>query len=557
MKTHGRTRWLRMTPSLRARMGGRAMGWRKVMAAVVRLLALVALPALAWAGPALGPPTPAEQVEVSPAATTPPATADVPELPVLTPAATDWYATRPRIDDPISAAEAVALALEYSPVIAAMAQDVEMARQMLAMARARTAPMVSANVWGTYGDNPMIVSGMPGVEPAVSRLVPGSLSLDANFMAMYPLFTGGRLGATIDAERSRLQATRQDLETMRFDMALQVLTMARRLATMRGMVEVAREVEVTNAERLRIDRAAFDEGRVPWANVLRNEAELANAQQQVVNQVRDYRVMLADLKAMLGVHPLSALDLTMPDVRLPATAAPDDATGAAVAAPVVGPSPASASTVPTAPLSVVSPSSPDAALLADLDAAARQRPELAGARARILAAGHDVSAANAAFLPQVGLFGMADFFASRMNDMDRWEEYTVGVGVSLPLFDGGMRSAQVRRARAERARLTALEQDAALKVARDVAQAHERSAAARTNIATARSALTAAREDFRLMQLRYQAGMAVNAEVLDALRMRTMAEVNYLTSVQELAIAEDQRLRAVGDPSLLTAPAEP
>ncbi len=125
------------------------------------------------------------------------------------------------------------------------------------------------------------------------------------------------------------------------------------------------------------------------------------------------------------------------------------------------------------------------ALLADLDAAARQRPELAGARARILAAGHDVSAANAAFLPQVGLFGMADFFASRMNDMDRWEEYTVGVGVSLPLFDGGMRSAQVRRARAERARLTALEQDAALKVARDVAQAHERSAAARTNIATA------------------------------------------------------------------------
>jgi outer membrane protein TolC len=453
-----------------------------------------------------------------------------------------WYGTRPRIDRQVGADEAVALALQYSPVIAAMQQDVEMARQMLAMARARTAPMASANAWATAGDAAMIVNGAPGVEPLVSRLVPSGPSLDLNFMAMYPLFTGGRLGAQINAERSRLQATEQELQTMRLDMALQVLTMVRRLTTMRGMIEVAHQAVLANEERLRIDRATYAAGKVPLANVLRNEAELANSRQQLANQVRDYRLMLADLKAMLGVHPFSAFDIITPAVSLPATPP------AELVQPAEGPAPS--------PAPVVTPATPDTAVLADLDAAARHRPELAGARSRILAAGYDLSAANAAFRPQVSAFGMADLFASRMNAMERWEEYTIGIAVSLPLFDGGMRGAQVRKARAERARLTAQEQDTALRVTREVDQAHERIAAARTNIETSRAALAAAREDYRLMQLRYQAGLAVNVEVLDALRMRTMAEVNYLTAVQELAIAEDQRRRAVGDPALLaTTPA--
>lgn len=495
---------------------------------------LPALAAAAVAAQGLGPPSPAESVAPGPVvAPDPGATTPGPVVaaPAAGSSAAAWYGTRPRVDRAVDPDEAVALALRYSPVIAAMREDVEMARQMLAMARARTLPMIGANAWGTYGDAQMIVGGFPGVEPAANRMVPAGPSLDANFMAMYPLFTGGRLEARVGAERNRLRASAQDLQAMRFDLAVEVLTMVRRLTTMRGMIEVAQEEVATNDERWRNDEASFKVGRLPLANVLRNEAELANAQQRLANQVRDFRVMLADLKALVGVHPLSALDIGI--------AAEDPPPAAAAVAPVAS----------AAPLD-------DPALLADLDLAARRRPELAGARARVLAAGHDLDAARAEFLPQVSLFGMADLFANRMNNTGRWEEYLAGVGVSLPLFDGGMRSAQVRRARAERARLTAQEQDTALRVAREVTQVHERLAAARLNVATARTVLASAREDYRLMQLRYQNGLALNVEVLDALRMRTMAAVNHLAAVQELAIATDEKRRATGDPSLLGQPAE-
>jgi multidrug efflux system outer membrane protein len=198
---------------------------------------------------------------------------------------------------------------------------------------------------------------------------------------------------------------------------------------------------------------------------------------------------------------------------------------------------------------------PDETLRRDLATAVLQRPELAAARARLQAAGYDLRAAEAAFQPQVSLFGMGDVFANRMNDMDRWGEYIAGAAISLPLFDGGERAAARRRARAEQARLTAQEQETALRVAREVTQAHEQLAAARQNVATAEAALAAAREDYRLMQLRYQAGMAVNVEVLDSLRMRTMAQTNYLQAVLERDTAEDQLRRAVGEPALAAPPA--
>ncbi len=489
---------------------------------------LLALAAAAVAAQSLGPPAPVETVAPGPTSARP----TVAEPPASSATAEAWYGTRPRVDRALDPDEAVALALRYSPVIAAMRQDVEMARQMLAMARARRMPMVGANAWGTYGDAPMIVGGSPIVQPAPTRMVPAGPSLDANFMAMYPLFTGGRLAARVNAERSRMRASEQDLQTMRFDLAFEVLAMVRRLTTMRGMIEVAEEELATNDERWRNDQASFKVGRLPLANVLRNEAELAVARQRLANQVRDVRVMLADLKALIGVHPLSALDIATAKEEQPAPAAEGQ------------PAPAPAPPSSAAP-------SPDPVLLADLELALRRRPELAGARARVKAAGHELDAARAEFLPQVSLFGMADVFANRMNDMGRWEEYTAGVGVSLPLFDGGMRTAQVRRARAEQARLTAQEQDTALRVAREVDQVHERLNTARTNVDTARTVLASAREDYRLMQLRYQNGLALNVEVLDALRMRTMAAVNHLAAVQELAIAEDERRRATGDPSLL------
>ena len=421
-------------------------------------------------------------------------------------AAPDPFPGLPRCDGPLDAEAAVRLALRHSPVVAAAGHDVEMARQMLAMAQAAGRPMLAGTVWGTWGDGAMIVGGAPGVTPAPQRMAPAGGAADANLMAMAPLYTGGRTQAGVAAARSRAGASAAELAAVRLDLATMVRRLVRQAALMRAMVEVYDRLVATAAERMRLDRAAADTGKVPAFYVLRDEAELASARQQQTNAVRDYRVMLTDLVAALGVHPLSQVEVAA-DQMPPAT-----------------------------PWSVT-----DA-----LDLAARQRPELASARAKVAAAGHDERAAAGAFAPQVAALGMADLFSSRMAP--RFEEFTLGVTVGLPLLDGGERSAALRRARADKARLTAQEQDLALRVAAEVLAADARLTAARANLAAAQTGERAAGENYRLALARYEAGKSLHVEVLDALRMKVMAETSLQAARFDLASAADALRRAVGEP---------
>lgn len=446
--------------------------------------------------PALGPVPAAAEVEPSVLA---PSTEPVePQLP-----ADDPFGARPRIEGELTADEAVAIALEHSPVLRMADQDIELARQMVAMVRARLAPQVSVNAWATYGDGAMMVRGAPGVEPSPGRMIQPGPSLDANFMAMLPLYTGGRLESAVRAERQRASATEADWETVRLDLALDVRRLLHQATFRQAMIDIYDALVATQAERLRVDQGRFAVGKIPEFYLRRDEAALAEARQQRVNAVRDLNTTLADLRTVLGVHPLSAI--------VPAAEAP-----AEVIVPDLAPA---------------------------LDLAARQRSELAAVRARILAAGADEASANAQFQPQISAFGMADLFANRRP---RTEEYLVGIGIGLPLFDGGERLAEVRRARAQRAKLTAREEAVALSIANQVVAARERLLAATENLTTAAEAVEAAREDYRVAQARYAAGKSINVEVLDALAAKVRAEVNLAIARQEQAIAAEELTRALG-----------
>jgi outer membrane protein TolC len=96
---------------------------------------------------------------------------------------------------------------------------------------------------------------------------------------MYPLYSGGRIQALIRQARAAKQASDADLEAMRRELALEVRISYRQVLLAQAMTHVARQREAATTERLRIDRAAFDEGRIPKSYVLRDEAEHADATQ--------------------------------------------------------------------------------------------------------------------------------------------------------------------------------------------------------------------------------------------------------------------------------------
>lgn len=477
------------------------------------------LAAAACATEALGPvaPTAVVPVAVAPNPPPPPAEATVePDLRPLVASANadlgDWFAAAPRLEQTLSADDAAHLALAHSPVRRAAEGDLATAHAMLATARAYARPSVALHGWAAYGDSMMTLESAHGVDPTALRMAPGGLSAALQAMAMLPLYTGGTTTARTAAARQRAAASAADLAALDLDLAAQARLQVYRTGALRALIGVAEAALATHTERLREDTAALNAGTLPPANVLRDEAEQARAQADLANAQRDYRLALVDLQTLLGLHPLSAIDV-----------APVDATRLTEA------------------------DEPSAAVADDLTLALAQRPELAAARARLRAAGADVRLAQGSRQPQVSAFGMAEAHADRMNADGRWAGYMIGVVAGLPLFDGGQRRAEVAAGRAAQLQLAARETEAALAIARDVLAAHERLAAARANLPAAETALAAASEDYRLRQVRYRNGLATNAEVLDSLQSQTRAAAARVGALNEVLAAREELRRARGE----------
>jgi outer membrane protein len=184
--------------------------------------------------------------------------------------------------------------------------------------------------------------------------------------------------------------------------------------------------------------------------------------------------------------------------------------------------------------------------------AEQRRPELAAARER-LGGGHaGVRAARGLYQPQVAAGAMADLMQTR--DRDFLGGATFGVVASLPVLDGGLRRSQVHAAEAERERLEQETAKLTLQVHQEATNAWLALQAAAQNVQTAEAGLRSAQEDYRVTQVRYEAGKGINLELLDAVAARTRAETNRAQALYEYGVAQEQLQRAVGSGLPAAAP---
>jgi len=177
-----------------------------------------------------------------------------------------------------------------------------------------------------------------------------------------------------------------------------------------------------------------------------------------------------------------------------------------------------------------------------------RRPDLAAARTRIAAAEQGRTAAIRAWKPDVNLLGLAGFQAVGIDNLFSPDALTggPGIGLNLPLLDGGRRRADLETAVALRNAAVADYNDRALSAVREAADAITRIRATDADRTAQRDALAALTDVGRLNNVRVSSGLSSRLDLVDNDVRLLAAEQNLADLRADALLARVQLVQALG-----------
>jgi len=182
---------------------------------------------------------------------------------------------------------------------------------------------------------------------------------------------------------------------------------------------------------------------------------------------------------------------------------------------------------------------------AALAKARESRLELRAQKQREAVARLNTSAVDAERLPTVSTFGDYGGIGQPRLGLERTRQ--VGVSVTIPLFDGGRRSARKQESnsalRAEQLRTRDMEQQIEL----EVRLALDSVRSAETQVTTAREGLALAQNEVEQAQRRYRAGVGVPLEITDAQARLDRAQDNQILALYTYNVARLDLAVATGN----------
>ncbi|WP_232467748.1 efflux transporter outer membrane subunit [Bordetella genomosp. 9] len=191
--------------------------------------------------------------------------------------------------------------------------------------------------------------------------------------------------------------------------------------------------------------------------------------------------------------------------------------------------------------------------------AARRRPDIRAAEARLHAATADIGVAVADLYPRITLgasFGYESFKGSRFGEWGT-RTWSIGPSLSLPLFDQGRRRAVIELRSLQQQEAAVAYQQTVLKAWQEVDDALTGYAAERTRNSELRTKARASGQAYELAKARYAGGLTDFLVQLDAERTwlqarRDLADSNHRVFQRLIAV-----YKAVGggDPQALQPPA--
>ncbi len=400
---------------------------------------------------------------------------------------------------------ALAHVAEGSPDAASAEARLRKAEAELREARAALWPRVSAETGYSATDNPpaafMMLLNQRQLTFDRDFNAPGLTdNWGSELRADYPIYAGGARKAAIAAAEHGVAASRWALEAARDGLRLEVAKAYYEIFRAREVAAAAAASVRSRRSHLELARELVEEKAALQTAVLDLATQLAEAEAQLVFAENARDVQVAYLRTLLGLE--LGVGFEVAD-RLEGIEEPGPAAG--------------------------------------------ERPDLRALRARGRQAEAGVDLAEAALRPSVNAFASTRHDEG-FQESDSGDSWIAGVAVRIDLFDGGARRARVEQAAAGAAELREQERKQRLAVALQTETARLALKAARKRIDLGEAAVTSAAESRELTRKRFEEGLALSTELIDAETALTGARVHLAGARAEERIALASLRHALGLP---------
>ena len=307
-----------------------------------------------------------------------------------------------------------------------------------------------------------------------------------------PIYTGGQLEGAIRQAKKNYEYYQYGMDSSYQTTKYNATEGYYNVLQASNTVTLSKETVDRLADHLKNTEAQFNVGVVAKADVLRSQVELADAQQTLTKAQNAYDVAIANLDNIVGLSHDTKLNLSE---GLEYKGYKNNLENC-------------------------------------MTYAMANRPEIHQAEAAVEMAKAAQQIANGGNLPQVAVTGSNAWSKDKFPGGDR-DNWTVGVGVSLNVWDYGVTAAKVAAAKANVVKAQETYRQTVDSVQLAVRSDYLGLREAEKRIGTASVAVSQAEEDYRIAVIRYQAGVGTKTDVIDASVALTQAKNNYIQALYD------------------------
>lgn len=388
----------------------------------------------------------------------------------------------------------VQMALDYNRDIKNSQYALKKAEYAINQAQAGKKPTVDYNFGAqrsratdaaTYSRAASLMGGANSVSNAFSN------GISVNI----PLYTGGLVEGQIDV--AKLGKTNAQEEILRVEQAT-------KYSAIQGYYGLLAYQELQGVYHEAVDnlqghldnvQAQYNVGTKAKVDVLSSDVSLANAKTTAITADNNVAVAESNLNNILGL-PLET-KLSLADHQLPFDTY-------------------------------------NISLQEATDYAMKYRPEVLQAAIAVQEAERNIDIADAGNKPTVAITGGNDWADNTFPGIDaNKRSWKVAAGVTYNFYDGGATKAKVNQAKQDLLVARETEQKTREAVQLEVKQAYLNIRSAAQKVEETQTVVDQARENYRIQNIRYQAGVGINLDVLDAQLSLNEAQVNHIQALYD------------------------